>query len=114
MSGTYDNNTAGVDGGAIYISTGTEGILTGTVTFTNNKALAGNGGAIYVDGSGKITNNSSSVTFTNNTASWPDPAPAEAAYATTGAEVNKTASQSNIFLKKNMFPAIKGKKISTL
>jgi len=47
-SSNFENNTAGVEGGAIW-SRKLSGNLTDSVSFSNNKALAGSGGAIYIE-----------------------------------------------------------------
>jgi uncharacterized repeat protein (TIGR02543 family) len=54
----FDNNTAGVNGGGLYINNGTTLTISGITQFTNNKATS-NGGAISIE-----SNNLSTVNIT--------------------------------------------------
>lgn len=63
---TFTSNYSEENGGAIYILSGSEVKLSGTDIFSKNYASSGNGGAIYIDGTGKLTNDSAALTFENN------------------------------------------------
>jgi len=66
---TFKSNTAATSGGAIYIDDLGIAEFTGTANFNSNKATNDSGGAIYANGSGRITAGDATMTFTSNSAS---------------------------------------------